>query len=468
MNKTVFRTYDIRGIVGTQLYIEQVGSCIKSLVYLIKKKIGHLQAISVAMDGRVHSNAIKDEVVAALCQAGIDVYYLGLAPTPVHDYAHHVLPVQASLMITASHNPKEYNGIKIIVAGEPFFGADLQTLYDLYANQVHTRVTKRGIVRNFDITNVYLLFITTRFNHLHSLALPLIFDCSNGATCAIVTELIAKLEWQNARVINGNIDGTFPAHDPDPTKLKNMQQLIEDCRSKQSAGIAFDADGDRMSAITEDGRLLVGDDLGGIFCADMSIRHKKFTAVMDIKCSFSITKWLEAKGITVEQTPCGHAFVVEGMNRTGAFFGGELSCHYCFADDHFGSDDGIYAALRLVEIMHFRQATLTALANELPERYLSPEMRIICPEELKETIVHAIIEQISADNTWQLNLIDGLCALRDGSAVTLRKSNTESMLSVRFEAQTPEQLKAIAQLFYHLLLQWLAPESLAPHFSAYL
>lgn len=471
MLSTAFRKYDIRGRVGSELHLNEIYNLACSLAYLLQTPLYHCNRVVVGMDGRTHSPTIKNELIKGLADAGLDVVFIGCVPSPVCYFAHQELNTDASIMITASHNNKEYNGLKISVGDSTFFDHDITVLRLLYENRTCSKLPKRqGAVEEINIIPRYIDRLYSEFSSLHNCALPVVFDCSNAPAGIVMQEIIRRFNFTRAQLLFADINGEFPNHEPDPTKIKNIAQLKDVVMAQRAIGIAFDGDADRMAAVTESGKHLVGDDISALFCYELLQKNGPFTAILEIKCAMTLISWLRSQGITIHQTPCGHSFVVNAMSKYKALFGGELSCHYCFSDRYYGFDDGIYAALRLLEIASETNKKLDELAATLPERYLSAEMRIPCAENYKDTVVSAMITYARTNsNRYEIITLDGLCVVGSDCAATIRKSNTESVLSVRFEGATPASLSSIACEFYQQLsLQPLNQDQLKPFFEQYL
>jgi phosphomannomutase/phosphoglucomutase len=467
MLKTAFRKYDIRGIVGAEILIEEINYCMLSLCYLIKKNFKNVKTICIARDGRTHSYEIHQKICKSLIDQGFSIIDLGLVPTPVHAFAMHRLKIEAGLMITASHNNGQYNGIKITINHKPFFDKSIRSIKYLFKAKIEIKNNTIGKHSNYNIVPEYLDFIEKHFEHLKGFDKKIAIDASNGATGNLISQLCERMKW-DTKLINTEIDGTFPGHDPDPTKKTNTLELTRICINEDRLGLALDGDGDRAIAISENGRHIVGDDLSALFCKKIAQDKPGSTIVVDIKCSNTIVEWLRSLNFKVVITPCGHGFIVDAMEEHDAVFGGELSCHFCFNDRYLGIDDGIYAACRIIELCKDTKENLEELYNQLPERYLSDELRVPCPENLKNKIVEQLIKYTKDKTNYNVNTLDGLFAYNNFAATTIRKSNTESVLSIRFEGTKREHLQKITQEYYQELCSKLPAEKIKYLFESYL
>jgi len=461
-NPSVFKKYDIRGIVNQDLIIDEIYQLTRAIATYLKQQEPVLNTLIVGMDGRTHSAAIKEHVCAALQDHGINVIFIGTCTTPAFYYANEILNASGGIMITASHNPKEYNGLKIRLNKENVFDQEIVTIKNIFfANHAYSHANVHGTYQEQDVITPYILLLEYQFKHLKNIQLKAIIDCAHGATATIIPTLVKRMGWNNMQVLYGTIDGTFPAHEADPTKEENILELRNLVRQQpETVGISFDGDGDRFLALTENGAMLRGDELSTIFCQAIKKELGSFKLAIDIKCSSVLLAQLHAWELEYILTPCGVGFVRKAMQKTTALFGGELSCHFCFADRYFGYDDGIYAMMRLIEFLTLTQKSLQEVSDQLPARFCSPELRINCTNDQKFAIVEQIKQQVSTYPNSRLITIDGIRLELPNGCITLRASNTEPVLSLRFEGSNQKNLDLITREFSTLLL---------PHFDrAYL
>lgn len=437
--------------------MEHVYGLAQAIALYFRQQNPEVRAIAVGMDGRSHSPQIKELVCNALIDCGFDVIFVGICPTPVFSFANETLEVQAGIMITASHNPKAYNGLKIFLNKKYVFNEGIQEIKKIFLDsQTHPTCpcTRKGIYSQQEIIPTYVNILFHQFKHLKDLPIPIVIDCAHGAAAAVIPTLINVMGWTNARLLYATVDGEFPAHEADPTKEKNLTALKKEIKKNDGFfGVSFDGDADRMAAATEHAITITsGDELAAIFCDAMRQEYGDFAVITDIKCSNAIASQMKGWRLKHIMTPCGIAFVRNAMHEHGAIFGGELSCHFCFADRYFGFDDGIYAMMRLVEAMVKSSKTLQELYEALPARYCSPELRIECTHEQKFEIVESLKKQLLNRPNIYLNSIDGIRAEFHHGCASIRPSNTESVVSARFEGSSQQNLDLIMDEFYMLLV----------------
>ena len=453
MQAAAFKKYDIRGIVEKEILIEDMYRLAQSIAAYFKEQCPDIENLVVGMDGRTHSPLIKEQVCKALLDYGMNVTFIGISTTPLFYFANEILDVQGGIMITASHNPKMYNGLKLMLNKRTVFDSEIQAIKErFFSSTDFGNDAKRGFYCEEHLMPHYVRMLSDQFSHLKNKPIKAIIDCAHGATAAIIPELVQQMNWQKVKLMYETVDGEFPAHEADPTKLKNVEELQHKLHQKDGyIGISFDGDGDRMGALTEDGSLMKGDELATIFCKAILDEVGPFKMVVDIKCANALLKQFREWELDYSLTPCGIGFVRKKMQETNALFGGELSCHFCFNDRYFGFDDGIYAMMRLLEIIDNEQSRLNTLYRRLPKRYCSPEIRLESTHEKKFEIVEALKKQIDQDPRAHLITIDGVRADYPYGGATIRASNTEPVLSIRFEGTEKENLDLIINEFYKLL-----------------
>ncbi|KKQ32703.1 MAG: Pgm: phosphoglucomutase (Glucose phosphomutase) [candidate division TM6 bacterium GW2011_GWF2_37_49] len=458
MNSCIFREYDIRGLIGQELLLDECYDLGKALITYLVNKNSEANAIIIGRDGRSHSQQIFDQFSKASMDMGFDVIDLGLVPTPVAYFAVKTLKNPAMLMITASHNPKEYNGIKVWGASGP----QIQEIRKIYESQDFCQAKKptHGVVINkHEIINEYINYLTTEFTHLKNSPIKALIDSGNGAAGAVVPQLIQAMGWNNVKQIFAEIDGDFPNHEADPTTVENMQFAINELKSNPELeiGIGFDGDCDRMCPITKSGKLVSGDRLLTIFAKPVLQAHPNATIVFDIKSSSCLIEALTKWGANPLISPSGHSIIKDTMIKENAKLAGELSCHFFFNDRYFGYDDGIYAMMRLVEILTTENRSLDELLDEMPIKESTAEIKIKCATEAdKKIIVDQVKTIFAARKDVQAITIDGIRAQMSYGWGLLRASNTQPALILRFESDSKEGLKQIKSDFY---------DALKPHFD---
>ncbi len=443
MQKQIFRQYDIRGRIGTDIAIDDFYHVTHAILAYCQTR--GCTAVLVGMDGRTHGPAIFDHIAQACKFAGVDLYFLGVCSTPITVFAQYHVPVQAAFMITASHNPAEYNGLKIYYDTCAIEGEKLQEIYELFARKVIMQGHKQGQL--FDVAylvDAYVESLATEFSHLQKFNTPVYIDCGNGTGGPIVRRLIDRMGWQNIQILYEAVDGTYPAHVADPTDIENVQELIACVQNNQNSfGIGLDGDCDRVAVICKSRSLISADQLLTLFAQSM----KASIIVADIKSS-SVLQAADAQ-VILAKTGC--AYIKAAMLEHQALIGGELSGHFFFKDRHIGYDDGIYAMLRFFEILMMRQISCDDLIATLPESFVSKDMRIPCHDALKFQIVHAIASQLSHDQQFKLTLIDGVrFEYHDGWSL-IRASNTQPALSVCCQATSAQNLKSSKNFLKTLL-----------------
>ena len=446
MNPHVFREYDIRGVVGKDVAIDEFYDLTRAIVTYLRAQNSRLKTIVVGRDGRTTSPAIYAKVTQAIRDMGYNVADIGICPTPVMYFALHNVPCQAGLQITASHNPKEYNGIKMCSGKRSLLGSEIQHIRKLYeARHFDTPGYRRGKMGGVEMNINYIAWLTNHFAHLKGLRLDAIIDCGNGATGTILPKLVADMGFKGTRLLHTELDGTFPNHDPDPTDDANMHGMAEimDEEPQYKLGIGFDGDGDRMAPMNSMGFMVPGDKLLAIFSKPIAEQNKGAAIVYDIKSSSGLSERLKQWGANPCISPSGHSMIKQNMNQHKALLAGELSCHFFFGDRYFGYDDGIYAFLRLIEIIHNSDQTLDELAKDFPRKVSSPEFRIPCNEQDKKAIIETAKQFFSERKDATLITIDGVRAQLPYGWGLARASNTQPVICLRFESESEEGLDQV-------------------------
>lgn len=460
MEHYVFRANDIRGKVGVDFAIDDMGRLVGALQAYCTHKGLPLSRVVLARDGRTHSPAIHAVMTEALLAHGVEICEVGVVPTPVMHFMVNTLTVDGGIMITASHNGPDYNGCKIVLRRDPLHGEDLQELASHYANQssVPCRGSGRGVVVDYTMSaEQYSAWLVLQFPHLVGYQRPLVFDCGNGVTGQIMPALVEAMEWSNVTLLYADIDGQFPHHDADPTVRENMEECMRtvmvqeaSCGSAskgQALGIGFDGDGDRMGVVTSRGRLISGDVVIALFAQALLHDYPGARIVYDIKSSSVVSNSIHDAGGFAYMAPSGHAIIRDYMDRYKAIFGGELSGHFFFADRYFGYDDGIYAALRLLELVQRSSATLDELIDRLPTMYATREWRIPYAECEKFNLLERIKGAVDAyPGMRSINLLDGIRVATSDGWWLMRASNTQPAVCLRAESDTKEGIKRIVAM----------------------
>ena len=452
MHDSIFREYDIRGKIGSEFIIKDVYDLTRSIAYYFTQENPSVKRVVVGMDGRHSSPDVKKHMVAALQDSGLDVIFIGVCPSPVLYFALNTIPVDAGLMITASHNPADYNGIKISLGTHCIWGTQIKKIRDLYLEKKFLMAQVKGSYTQQEIIPTYITWIRDHFCSLIGMQLPVAIDCGNGAGGTVLPELIKAMEWKNIQLLCAEVDGSYPNHEADPVVEKNMQH-VKDTLATTSAqlGIGLDGDADRMAAMTKSGILVPGDQLLAVFAQEVLKSLPGSAIVFDVKASLGLIELLEQWHAKPCISPCGHAIIKTQMDKHNAPLAGELSFHFFFADRYFGYDDGIYAMMRLFEIVNDSGKSLDELIAIVPKKFSSPEIRIPCPEEKKEQIINYLKKEFGTRKNVDLLTIDGIRATMPYGWVLVRSSNTQPVLSMRFEGNTLEELITLKQDMITLL-----------------
>lgn len=453
MNETIFREYDIRGIVGTELVVENIYDLTCAIVDYCLEKNPTATTVALGMDGRVHSLAIKNEVSRALVDSGLTVQLVGLCPSPVLYFATYELNSDMGIMITASHNPKEYNGIKIRLGKDTVWGEAIQDIKNRFKLRKKSLVkTSSGSVQEISIIPKYIDWLTDHFSHLKNINLSAIIDCGNAVGGLVLPLLIKQMGWKNVHLLYETIDGTYPNHEADPTKEKNMREVKRIlAQTNIQVGLGLDGDADRMAPMTKSGYLVPGDKLLALYGKKVLEQHPGAAIVFDIKSSSGLAELITEWGGQPTLSATGHSLVKAQMKKYNAVLGGELSCHFFFADRYFGYDDGIYAALRLFEILSETNKSLEELIAVFPKKFSSSEIRIECDDHKKHAIVKRCKDFFLERKDVRLNTLDGVRVQLPYGWGLLRASNTQPALCLRFEGDTQEGLEKVAHEFISLL-----------------
>jgi phosphomannomutase len=456
-DRTVLREYDIRGIVGKTLKPEDafaIGRCFGSVVVRAGGR-----RVAVGRDGRLHSPELEAQLVAGLRACGLDVVRIGLCATPMLYFAAYDQDAAGAVMVTGSHNPPDYNGFKMMIGKKPFFGAAIQEIGRMAAAGDVVPETK-GHDRAVDIAERYVDRVMQDWDG-GDRALKVVWDPGNGSAGPIVKALTARLPGTHF-VINGDVDGTFPNHHPDPTVARNLEQIIaEVAREKADLGIAFDGDGDRIGVIDNEGHILFGDQLLIVLARDVLKARPGATIIADVKASQVLFDEVAKAGGAPLMWKTGHSLIKAKMAETGSPLAGEMSGHIFFADKWYGFDDAPYAAVRLLGVVARMQGTLAEVRAALPQVINTPELRFDCEEARKFEVVQEVKDRLSASGA-KVQAVDGVRVLTADGWWLLRASNTQAVLVARCEATTAEGLDRLkAQLVEQLVASGLD----APDFS---
>jgi phosphomannomutase/phosphoglucomutase len=442
----IFRAYDIRGVVDRDFDAQWVQELGRALGTWFAAR-GWKRAV-VGHDCRHSSPAYQEAMTRGLAMTGTDVLRLGQVPTPVFYYAARTLGYRAGVMITASHNPPEFNGFKVWGDNTTLFGEQIQEIYRTMA--AGDFLSGRGAVSDHDIVPAYLDDLAGRV----TLARPvtLVVDGGNGTGGEIARDLLERLGCQ-VHCIYCRPDGDFPNHHPDPVIEANVRDLsARVLETGADAGIGLDGDADRIGVVDETGRLMYGDQLLALYARETLKEFPGATVIGDVKCSNLLFEDIAVHGGTPLMWITGHSVVKAKMLETGARLAGEMSGHMFFADRYFGFDDAIYAAARTAQMLSRAQAPLSGMLG-WPPLHNTPEIRMDCPEQIKFEVVRLAQEHFPT--LYKATTVDGVRVEFDDGWGLLRASNTQPALVLRFEALTPQRLAEIRRAVETPLAGWI-------------
>jgi phosphomannomutase len=440
---SLLREYDMRGVFGRTLGEEDAYAVGRSFGTVVRRAGG--SRVVVGYDGRLSSPPLESALVRGLVDSGTDVLRVGIGPTPMLYYAEAVLDVDGGIQITGSHNPRDHNGFKLVLAHEPFFGRDIAALATLAAAGDWSEGA--GRIDNVGIMDRYAARLVQNFD---GAAWRIGWDAGNGAAGPVVDKLVKLIPGEHHTLFTP-IDGNFPNHHPDPTIEKNLEQLRALVLSKKlDFGVAFDGDGDRIGVIDGKGRIICGDQLIGLFAEQLLKKTPGAMIVADVKASQALFNRIAALGGRPLMWKTGHSLIKSKMKQVGSPLGGEMTGHIMFADDYFGFDDGLYAAVRLIRAATALGRSITALRDAMPDLSSTPELRFAVKEEDKFALVAGIVERLRASGA-DVDETDGARVRTADGWWLLRASNTQAELVARAEARDQQGLdRLLAELHSHL------------------
>ena len=454
---TSLREYDIRGVVGKTLHPADAFAIGRVFGSIVAGQGG--RTVAVGYDGRLSSPDLEPELVRGLVASGIEVLRIGCGPTPMLYYAAVTLEAAGGVMVTGSHNPPDYNGFKMVLANKPFFGRQIQDV-GARAAAGDVVMAEPGSVRDVDVMADYVARLLSDWDGGDRL-LNVVWDNGNGAAGEALERLVGSLPGRHT-VLNAEIDGRFPAHHPDPTVAKNLQQLIAEVRARGAdLGIAFDGDADRIGAVDNEGNILAGDQLLVVLARDVLRDRPGATIIADVKASQVLFDEVTAAGGTPLMWRTGHSLIKSKMAEIGSPLAGEMSGHIFFADRWYGFDDALYAAIRLLGIVARMGGTLAEVRAALPHVLNTPELRFDCADTRKFAVIEEVAGRLRQEGA-QVSDIDGVRVSTPDGWWLLRASNTQAVLVARAEAKTDEGL---ARLKAALVGQLSASGLAAPDFS---
>jgi phosphomannomutase/phosphoglucomutase len=443
----IFKAYDIRGIVDRTLTEEAARSIGRALGTIGKAK--GVKRFVVGRDGRLSGPKLATALARGLNEAGMDVVDIGVVATPMVYFGTHHFATGSGVMVTGSHNPPEYNGLKMMVAGETLAAEAIQDVRRLIEKgEFASGQGKREVA---DIREAYLERITSDVKLSRPLTIAI--DCGNGSPGAIAPELYRRMGCKVIELFC-DVDGHFPNHHPDPSKPENLEDLIEKlATSDAELGLAFDGDGDRLGVVTKSGRIIYPDRQLMLFAADVLERNPGAEIIFDVKCTRSLFPWIREHGGKPLLWKTGHSLIKAKLRETGAPLAGEMSGHLFFKDRWYGFDDGLYAGARLLELVS-RVPNASQLLEALPDSISTPELNVALEREGEN---HRLIAELQKsakfEGATEVNTIDGLRVEYPDGFGLMRASNTTPVLVLRFEADTKDALERIRGDFKRVLLK---------------
>lgn len=446
MNLHIFREYDIRGIAETDLaddVVEKIGLAFGTFL----RRNGGKEVV-VGRDVRLSSDRLRTTIIRGLVQTGCRIIDVGMVPTPVLYFSLYHYNTDGGVMVTGSHNPKEYNGFKLCKGKSNIYGEAIQGLRKLIEEGNFTKGS--GSVREEDPIPAYIQAIKERVTLKSSL--QILIDPGNGTVGPIARRLFEELGI-GVECIYCEPDGNFPNHLPDPTVEEYLEDLVNRLKLRGAeVGIGYDGDGDRIGVVDEKGRIVWGDRLLGIFAKDVLKRKPKAKIIFDVKCSQGLVEFIRSQGGSPLMWKTGHSLIKAKMKEEDSPLAGEMSGHMFFADNYYGYDDAIYASVRLLEILTHETISLSKLAAEIPFYYATPEIRVDCEDEKKFEVVEKLKEYF--EQKYQIIAIDGVRIIFDGGWGLVRASNTQPVLVLRFEAKTRERLAELRGIVFDKLKEF--------------
>ena len=438
----IFRAYDIRGVVGDTLTADAVYGIGRAFATLALG-LGQRRAV-VGGDGRHSTDALRCALEGGLRGGGVDVVDIGVVPTPLLYYATHVLETGAGVMITGSHNPTEYNGLKMVLGGQTLAGDAIQRLRAVVESGRFS--TGEGRSTRQDVTDRYIADVVSGTQARRPL--KAVVDCGNGVAGLVAPRLLQEMGCEVVPLY-AEMDGDFPNHHPDPAVAANLADLIAAVhRNGADLGLAFDGDADRLGVVTERGDIVWPDRLMMLLCRDVVTANPGATVVFDVKCSRHLDAVVRDLGGSPIMCRTGHSHIKAKIRETGAALGGELSGHICLADRWYGFDDALYCAARLVELLAAERRCASAVFADFPDALATPEIKVPTTEQRKFDVIEELVENAVFDtDTATVTAIDGIRVDYPDGWGLLRASNTGPMLSLRFEADNEQALDRIQAIF---------------------
>jgi len=449
----IFREYDIRGVVGKDFDEDFAFSLGKAFVSLLKEANPRAERVSVGRDARLSSEGLAASITEGIASTGMNVYDVGLCPTPLQYFSLHHLELDGGIMVTGSHNPPEYNGFKLSVGKETIFGSMIQKIRGIILEKAWNESLDRGRVERYDILAAYKDFMVKRFSYLSGMdyrRLKVVIDAGNGTAGIVAPEMLESMGCEVIPLFC-EPDGRFPNHHPDPTVVEYIADLIEATKTNDAdIGVGYDGDADRIGVIGKSGDIVWGDQIMIILSRDMLKKRPGGVVIGDVKCSQLMFDDIKKHGGTPIMWKTGHSLVKDKMRKEKAILAGEFSGHIFIADDYFGFDDALYTTFRLVEIMKTSGLGIHELLAGIPRMFYTPEIRIDCRDDQKKKVVEKLANRcrkyaLSGKGPIPIKKIydiDGARVVFEKGWGLVRSSNTQPVIVMRFEAEDKESLRA--------------------------
>ena len=442
ITESIFREYDIRGTYPNQINEKVVAQIANAVSYKCHQE--GINEICVGRDGRLSGKSLLGALSKELSDCGIDVINIDLVTTPLLYYAAKKSKSKSGIMITGSHNPKNYNGIKLVINDKPVSGNEILNI--LKNNKNISRNSGRIIFK--DIKDEYIDEVTKNIQINKNKKIKVVIDCGNGAAGCVAPKLFNSLGCEVIELYS-QIDGNFPNHHPDPGKTENLKDLILEVKNNNAdLGLAFDGDGDRVGLITNKGEIIFPDKILMMFCQDILLSEKG-SIIFDVKCSNALPKIIKDLGGNPIMSPTGHFHIKNGIKKHNPLLAGEMSGHIFFNDKWYGFDDGHYSGARIIELIYKKNESISNINKELPTLYSTPELNIDVTDETKFKIIEDFCSQCLLEG--EKITIDGLRINFANGWGLLRASNTTPKLVLRFEGDSKEDLNEIKKNFLNEL-----------------
>ena len=453
---SIFKAYDIRGVVDltlTESGVREIGSALGSLA----SETG-VASMVVGRDGRLSGPMLRDALIDGIACTGIDVTDIGMVPTPVLYFATHDLKTGSGVSITGSHNPPEYNGLKVMMAGATLYGDGIQALRQRLEQGRIVTSSRRGIGTSADVIPAYLNTIIADIKLARPMKIAI--DCGNGVAGVVAPALYRRLGCEVIELFC-DVDGTFPNHHPDPAHPENLQDLIRCLRETDAEiGLAFDGDGDRLGVVTKDGQIVYPDRQIMLFAQDVLAHHPGAEIIFDVKCTRLLGPWVRKHGGRPTMWRTGHSLIKAKLKETNAPFAGEMSGHLFFNDRWPGFDDGLYAGARLLELLS-QHADPSAVLNALPAAISTPELQLKTADGENFSLVERLRTEGEFVGAAEIITIDGVRVEYSDGFGLARPSNTTPAVVMRFEGDTTAALERIQRDFGRQILK-MKPEAHLP------